>query len=154
MNSSWHNPCTDFCWIWFTLTWVIANCLKLIFRIFLSRALVYWLWNGFIFVGTYFRRLNKSHTFVGFRIRCYNMFLHSSYRKFLFRRSTKTTKLVPHENKAIHSIWICLDVRTSLSFFEILTWNILYMNLSWRNTDSLTFVEFDILLKKYCPYGK
>ena len=57
--------------------------------------------DGFIFVGTNFRGLNKNYTFVGFKIRGHGIFLHSSYRKSLFRGywnswiepSTKTTKI-------------------------------------------------------------
>ena len=54
-----------------------------------------------IFMGTNFRGFNKNDIFVGFNIRGHNVFLHSSYRKSLFRGylnswvgpSTKTTKI-------------------------------------------------------------
>ena len=39
--------------------------------------------DGFIFVGTNFRGLNKNDTFVGFEIRGFSIFLHNSYRKLL-----------------------------------------------------------------------
>ena len=41
--------------------------------------------DGFIFVGTNFRGLNKNCIFVGIKIRGYYIFLHKSYRKSLFR---------------------------------------------------------------------
>ena len=41
--------------------------------------------DGFIFVGTNFRGLNKNDTFVGFRIRGHSIFSHNSYRKLPFR---------------------------------------------------------------------
>ena len=57
--------------------------------------------DGFIFVGTNFRGLNKNHTFVGFKICCHSIFLHNSHRKPFIRGywnpwngpSTKTTKI-------------------------------------------------------------
>ena len=57
--------------------------------------------DGFIFVSTNFRGLNKNDTFVGFKIRGYSIFFHNSYRKLPFRGfwnsrigpSTKTTKI-------------------------------------------------------------
>ena len=41
--------------------------------------------DDFIFVGTNFRVLNESDTFVGFKIRGHSIFLHNSYRKSLIR---------------------------------------------------------------------
>ena len=57
--------------------------------------------DAFIFVGTNFRRLNKNHTFVLFKIHGNSIFLNNSYRKSLFcgysnsriRPSTKTMKI-------------------------------------------------------------
>ena len=57
--------------------------------------------DGFIFVGTNFRCLNKIDTFVGFKIRGHRIFFHNSYRKLQLRGywnswigpSTKTTKI-------------------------------------------------------------
>ena len=40
--------------------------------------------DGFIFVGIYFRGLDKNHTFVGFKIRGHSIFLHNSYKIALF----------------------------------------------------------------------
>ena len=41
--------------------------------------------DGFIFVGTNFRGLNRNDIFVRIKIRGYYIFLHKSYRKSLFR---------------------------------------------------------------------
>ena len=57
--------------------------------------------DGFIFVGTNFRGLNKNDIFVGFKFRGHSIFFHNSYRKLPFRGywnswigpSTKTTKI-------------------------------------------------------------
>ena len=62
--------------------------------------------DGFIFVGTNFRGLNKNDTFVGFKIRGHSIFVHNSYRKVPFRGywnswigpSKKTTKIGTPQN--------------------------------------------------------
>ena len=65
-----------------------------------------------IFVGADCRGLNKNDAFMGFKIRCYIIFLYNSFRKSLFRGYWKSwigpRKLVSRENKAKcrHS---CLD---------------------------------------------
>ena len=58
--------------------------------------------DGFNFLGTNFRVVNKNDQFVGFRIPGYSIFLHNLYRKSqihgywnsLIRPSTKTTKKI------------------------------------------------------------
>ena len=57
--------------------------------------------DGFIFVGTNFRGLNKIDNFVGFKICGFSIFIHNLYRKLPFhgywnswiRPSMKTTKI-------------------------------------------------------------
>ena len=57
--------------------------------------------DGFIFMGTNFRGLNKNDTFMGFKIRGHSVFFHNSYKKLPFREfwnswigpSTKNTKI-------------------------------------------------------------
>ena len=41
--------------------------------------------DGFIFVGTNFRGLNKKDTFVGFKIHGHCIYFHNAYRKLPFR---------------------------------------------------------------------
>ena len=73
----------------------------------------YYTVDGFIFVGTNFRRFNKNGTFVGFKIRCHSIFLHNSYRKLLIRwywnswigPSTKTRKICTPQ-KLSHSQYV------------------------------------------------
>ena len=43
--------------------------------------------DGFIFVGTNSRGLNKNDIFVGFKIRGQSIFFHNSYRKLPFHGS-------------------------------------------------------------------
>ena len=58
------------------------------------------------FRGYQFSWIEQNYTFVGFKIRGNSISNHNSYRKMLFRwylnswigPSTKTTKIVPHEN--------------------------------------------------------
>ena len=62
--------------------------------------------DGFIFVGTKFRGLNKNDTFMGFKIRGHYIFFYNSYRKLPFRgywnlwtgHSTNTTKIGTRRN--------------------------------------------------------
>ena len=54
--------------------------------------------DGFIFVGTNFRGLNKNDTFVGFRIRGNSIFFHKLYRKSHFRGYMEFVDWTLHEN--------------------------------------------------------
>ena len=76
--------------------------------------------DGFIFVGTNFRGLNKNDTFVGFKIRGHSVFFHNSYKKLPFRGfwnswigpSTKTTKIgTPRNLSHLNDPCIRLSVR-------------------------------------------
>ena len=70
--------------------------------------------DGFIFVGTNFRGLNKNDTFVGFKIRGHSVFFHNSYRNLPFRGylnswigpSKKTRKIWTPQNLS-HSQYLC-----------------------------------------------
>ena len=76
--------------------------------------------DGFIFVGTNFRGLNKNDTFVGFKIRGHSVFFHNSYKKLPFRGfwnswigpSTKTMKIgTPRNLSHLNDPCIRLSVR-------------------------------------------
>ena len=86
--------------------------------------------DGFIFVGTNFRglSLNKNHTFMRFEIRGQGIFLHSSYRKSLFRGywnswirpSTKTTKTgTPRKLSHPQYLYVCRMHCTDVPTFDL-----------------------------------
>ena len=115
----------EFCRAWLTFTGVIALCWNLVFRVFLSRLLRYWLEIWYMNSSWY----NTDQVRVSLRLTCF----YRSYcplLKFSF-----------------------LDF--SLLSFEILTWNLVYMNLSWHNTDQVRLSSrLTYFYRSYCPLLK
>ena len=58
--------------------------------------------DGFIFVGTNFRGLNKTYTFVGFKIRGHSIFFYNSYKKVKMSWVLEFVDRTLHEN---HEYW-------------------------------------------------
>ena len=67
------------------LFWLMREITELKERNRYKSNILYVTVDGFIFVGTNFRGLNKIDTFVGFKIRGHNIFIHNPYRKSLIR---------------------------------------------------------------------
>ena len=104
--------------------------------------------DGFIFVGTNFRGLNKNDTFVGFKIRGHSIFFRNSYGKLPFRgywnswirSSTKTMKIVTLRNLShlqyIKYAYLCKKLNQNKKLRHIETSIISSHRLIHRNVPS------------------